>query len=44
MTPETIAFIESLFEFYMQSSSGKEPENAAALKSAWDEIERIKAA
>lgn len=42
MTKETIAHIESLLEFYAESSSGKEPENAAANEKAWNEIEEIK--
>lgn len=42
MTKDTAAFIESLFEFYQQSSSGKEPENAEALRLAWDELEKMK--
>jgi hypothetical protein len=42
MTKGTIAHIEALLEFYGQSSSGKEPGNAAANEAAWNEIQRIK--
>ncbi len=42
MTKQTADFIEALFEGYQESSSGKEEENAQALKSAWDELEQIK--
>lgn len=41
MTPETRNFIVSLFEWYAESPSGKEPENAKALGSAWDEIDNL---
>lgn len=42
MKKETIEFIESLFEFYQQSSSGREEENKKALNDAWDDIVRMK--
>lgn len=42
MKKETIEFIESLFEFYQQSSSGREEENEKALNAAWDDIEHMK--
>ncbi len=42
MKPETLQFIESLFKFYEQSSSGNEPENAKALNDAWDDLEAYK--
>lgn len=41
MKKETKQFIESLFEFYMHSPSGQEPENRAALDAAWDDLETV---
>lgn len=41
MTRETKEFIVDLFDHYRESSSGKEPENAAALERAWDEVEAM---
>lgn len=38
MKPDTLAFIETLFEWYGQTSAGREPENAKALEEAWDDM------
>lgn len=42
MTKPTYEHLIALLEFYRESSSGKEPENAAANEAAWDEVEAIK--
>lgn len=41
MTKETHAHLVSLLEFYRESSSGKEEENAKANESAWDEVNKL---
>ncbi len=43
MKKETIEFIETLFEYYADTSSGKESENAEAVRAARQDLEAYKA-
>lgn len=41
MKPETIEFLQSLFDHYAESSSGKESENRAALEAAAADVNSL---